>query len=156
MDKFINNKKGKKKMNPSYYAIIPANVRYDKRLTPRAILLYGEITALCNEKGYCWARNKYFADLYEVSITSVSKWISQLEKYGYVIRDIVYKKDSKEIDKRYLRIVAEGIEEKLNTPIEEMLKDNTTSSNTTKNNTNYISFSKPSNRYKRGRVDEGY
>ena len=48
-------------MNKSYYAIIPANVRYDRRLTANAKLLYGEITALCNEKVYCWERNSYFS-----------------------------------------------------------------------------------------------
>ena len=67
-----------KKDYPSYYAIIPANVRYDKKLTPNAKLLYSEITALCNKKGYCWSTNKYFAELYDVSNTSISKWISSL------------------------------------------------------------------------------
>lgn len=125
----------------SYYAIIPANVRYDKDLPPNAKLLYGEITALCNERGYCWAENKYFADLYGVSKTSVSKWISALTEKGYIQSKLIYKEGSKEIDKRYITIVNNPIEEKLNTPltnvndpVKENLKDNNTSNNT-KNNT---------------------
>lgn len=88
----------------SYYAIIPANVRYDKRLCANAKLLYGEITALCNEKGYCWARNSYFTDLYDVSQRSVQKWIKQLIDCGYIESEIIYSKDSKEIEARYLKI----------------------------------------------------
>lgn len=118
----------------SYYAIIPADVRYDKRLTANAKLLYGEITALCNEKGYCWATNLYFAKLYNVSKTSISKWINQLKNCNYVDVDIKNKTDSKEILYRYIRIVKGGIEEKLNTPIEEKLKENNTVINNTINN----------------------
>lgn len=71
-------------MNKSYYAVIPANVRYDKTLTPNAKILFGEITALFDENGCCYANNKYFAELYEVSETSVSKWIKQLTDRGYI------------------------------------------------------------------------
>lgn len=120
--------------NQSYYAIIPANVRYDKDLPPNAKLLYGEITALCNTKGCCWATNDYFAQLYGVSKTSISKWISILIRKGYIKSEINYKGGTKEIDNRYLRLVNDPIEEKLNTPIEEKLKENNTSMNNTSNN----------------------
>ncbi len=72
-------------MDKSYYAIIPASVRYDEKLCPNAKLLYGEITALCNEKGYCWASNLYFANLYKVSGRSIINWINELEQNGHII-----------------------------------------------------------------------
>lgn len=134
----------------AYYAIIPANIRYDSNIPPNAKLLYGEITALCNEKGYCWATNDYFAKLYNVSKTSISKWISCLIDNGYIARKFEYKDGTKEIQTRFLSLlntpieeklntpltkVNDGIEEKLNTPIEEKLKDNNTVFNNTINNT---------------------
>ena len=129
-------------LQKSYYAIIPANVRYDTELPANAKLLYGEITALCNEKGYCWAGNEYFASLYKVSKTSISKWISKLIEQGYITSEIIYREGSKEILHRYLRIVNDPIKEKLNRsttkvkePIEDKLKDNNTVNNTS-NNTN--------------------
>lgn len=130
-----------KQIQKNFYAIIPAFVRYDKDLQPNAKLLYGEITALTNEKGFCWAENEYFANLYNVSKTSISKWISSLIKKQYITSEIVYKQGTKEIEHRYLRIVGGGIEEKLNTPIEEKLKDNNTSNNTTLKEINKESFS---------------
>lgn len=84
-------------MDKSYFAIIPANVRYDESLTANAKLLYGEITALANEKGYCWAANTYFAELYGVSKTSVSKWIKQLVDKGCIKSQIIYREGTKEI-----------------------------------------------------------
>lgn len=128
-------------MQKNYYAIIPANVRYDKDLTPNSKLLYGEITALCNEKGYCWASNAYFSELYSVSKVSISKWINQLVAKGYISTEIEYKEGTKEIFNRYIRIVNDPIKEKLNTPIKEKFKDNNTDINTTFNNTKeYIPF----------------
>lgn len=101
--------------NPNYYSIIPANVRYDKELMANAKLLYGEITALCNENGICWAGNEYFAKLYKVSKETISRWISQLRKKGYINEKIFYKNDSKEIDKRVISIVNLNV----NNPIDE-------------------------------------
>jgi len=70
--------------NPNYYAIIPANVRYDKTICANAKLLYGEITALCNKEGFCWASNDYFSDLYNVSLRTISRWITSLKNSGFI------------------------------------------------------------------------
>lgn len=121
-------------MQRAYYAIIPANVRYDKELPANAKLLYGEITALCNERGFCWASNNYFADLYGVSKVSISKWIKKLIESGYLNSEIHYKEGSKEIEHRYLTLVNDPIKQKLNTPIKQKFKDNNTSFNNTNNN----------------------
>jgi DNA-binding MarR family transcriptional regulator len=137
----IENKK-------SYYAVIPATVRYDKRLKPLARLLYGELTALSNEKGYCWASNKYFAELYEVTSETVSRWISQLAEYGYIRLSI--SRAGKMIVERKIYLSQglidekintscqkdqEVIDEKINTPIDKKVKENNTDNNTTENNT---------------------
>ncbi|EMK9296224.1 helix-turn-helix domain-containing protein [Enterococcus faecium] len=133
----------------SYYAIIPANVRYDKRLKPNTKLLYGEITALCNERGFCWAGNEYFADLYGVNKETISRWVSDLIKFGYLNREIIYKEGTNQIINRYLRINQYPIDEKRNTPIDEKVKDNNTSINNTFNNTKeYIRELPPSKKSK--------
>ena len=73
----------------NYYAIIPATVRYDSNLKPAEKLLYGEITALANIKGYCYASNRYFASLYNVTLHTVSQWISHLEKLQYITLEMI-------------------------------------------------------------------
>ena len=87
----------------NYYAIIPATVRYNVDLKPNEKLLYGEITALANSKGFCFASNRYFAELYKVTIHTVSQWISHLEKLGYVNIELI-KDDKKEIKERRIYI----------------------------------------------------
>ena len=120
----------------SYYAIIPANVRYDDSLIPSAKLLYGEITALCTEKGYCWASNEYFANQYKVSKPTIQNWLKSLEEKGYIYREVKYKEGSKEIEARYIRILGGGHQENLVGGHQEIYQDNNTSINNTFNNTN--------------------
>lgn len=135
--------------NISYYAIIPANVRYDEGLPANAKLLYGEITALSNKKGYCYASNAYFAKLYKVSIRSIQSWIASLSAKGYISVELKYIKDTKKVDERRITIVSPH-EENVITPVkktssppcrnfphphEENSMENNTGINTTSNNT---------------------
>ena len=115
------------KDKPNYYAIIPANVRYSS-LKPNAKLLYGEITALSNKLGYCFASNSYFAELYGVSKNTVSRWLTDLKKLGFITIQIE-RNSNKEITKRII-----GIDKKDDTPIDKKGKGNNTSINTTSNN----------------------
>jgi len=90
---------------PNYYAVIPAKVRYSKKLTPNAKLLYAEITALCNMNGRCNASTKYFCKLYEVSRSSIQNWLKLLEDNNFIIRDVKYKQGSREIESRHIKLV---------------------------------------------------
>lgn len=78
---FVRNYKISK---PTYYSIIPADVRYDKDLMDKAKLLYSEITALSNSMGYCYASNQYFADLYSITIRQVQTLLKDLSNKGYI------------------------------------------------------------------------
>ena len=118
---------------PSYYAIIPAEVRYSD-LKPNAKLLYGEITSLTHKEGYCFATNNYFATLYKVSKNTVSTWISSLEKSGFINIEMIYK-DKQIVERRITIKNLEGIFKNDERGIIEKNKDNNTSSNI-KNNIN--------------------
>lgn len=117
---------------PSYYAILPADVRYDKNLKPMEKIMFAEITALTESSGYCHAGNGYFAGLYDASNETVSRWISNLKKQGYIDVIIKYKQGTKEIEKRFITLLT-----KKSTPprqkdqegIDQKVKENTTSIN---------------------------
>jgi len=145
--------------------MIPASVRYDKRLNANAKLLYGEITALCNEKGYCWASNRYFAELYEVSVQSISKWIKNLSECGYINMQLEYVPGTKQVKHRYIQMADTPTIEKFNTsppkveggtiekfqpsptkvddPTLEKFKDNNTLNTTSNNTSNKGRFTPP-------------
>lgn len=124
----MNNKE------PSYYSIIPAPVRYDKRLSSSSKIFYAEITSLTNKYGFCYSSNKYFQNLYKVSKQTINNWLQQLEEYGYIKRHIYREKGSKEILNRYITIFEKPIQINLNRPIQKILTDNNTSNIIVKSN----------------------
>ena len=131
------------KNTPNYFGILPANVRYDKKLKPMEKILYTEITALSNSKGYCYATNSYFANLYDVHKNTAGTWINNLEKLGYIKSKIIYEAGTKNVKERQLFIVTpinekidryqqkdcDPINEKIDTPINENIEDNNTRCN---------------------------
>ena len=124
--------------NPGYYGILPANVRYDKNLKPMEKIMYSELTALCNKNGYCNATNSYFAELYEVSKNTVSLWINDLEKAGYIKIKLIYEVGTKNIKERKIYIADpitknnDTYHEKEVDPITKNREDNNTSINNTR------------------------
>tara|TARA_R100000655_G_scaffold51305_1_gene88999 strand:+ start:21047 stop:21805 length:759 start_codon:yes stop_codon:yes gene_type:complete len=92
----------------SYYAIIPAEVRYSTDISSSSKLLYAEITALCNKEGFCWASNSYFAELYKVSRGTISKWIKQLEENLFVRVVYMHNEKGKNIDMRKIYLIKEN------------------------------------------------
>lgn len=123
--------------NPNYYAVIPAKVRYDDRLRANEKLLYGEISALSNKDGECWASNSYFAKVYKVTTPAISKWISDLEEYGYISIEYIRKVNSKELEKRviYLNEVLTNVNGGINKKLigySQKFKENNTSINNKK------------------------
>lgn len=77
----------KTKPTPTYYAIIPAPVRYDVDLPFSAKLLYGELTACSNIYGYCTVDNKHLSEVCEISNRRVEQCLNLLETKGYIAID---------------------------------------------------------------------
>jgi len=127
---------------PGYYAVIPANVRYDKELSAQSKLIYAEISSLVNAKGYCWATNQYIAEMYGLTKESISRCISQLEKNGYISTQII-KKDKQITERRIFLSIAidrknntypeksqDPLDKKVKNPIDEKVKENIKEFNT--------------------------
>lgn len=128
---------------PNYYSYIPAHVRYAD-ITPNAKLLYAEITALLQMNGVCFASNQYFSKLYNKNKVTISRWISELKRNGFIKISFTYKEGSNEIANRYIQICYEGISKNDKEVLTKLLKNNNTINN---NNTTYsnskVRFKKP-------------
>ena len=132
---------------PNYYTVMPAIIRYDNRLKPNEKILYSEIVTLASKNGYCYASNKYLAELYGVSIVTISNWINNLINLGYLKYENEYLEGTKYITKRKLYPVDDDIlkksliysKENFNMDIKEIfkgdIKENFKDNNTSINNT---------------------
>ena len=124
---------------PGYYAVIPADVRYDTDLKPNAKLLYGEISALIGPEGYCYASNGYFAQLFSLTEETVSRLVSQLLGKGYILRSFEYGPGG-EITRRRLYLRASAVDGR---GIDEKVKENNLSNTILSTHAREVSRDKP-------------
>ena len=82
-----------------------------------------------------WRRNDLETKLLSVSIKTVSEWVGQLKKYNYITVDLIYKENSKEVDKRIIKltscipVLSQGYPEKDGEGIPKKTEENNTSIN---------------------------
>ena len=88
---------------------IPAEILLNKDLSDKEKIILSMILYLSEEKGNCFASNKYIASIVNVTPERVSKIIRSLKDKGYVKVKLKYKIDSKEIEERQITPIVENI-----------------------------------------------
>lgn len=88
---------------------IPAEILLNKDLSDKEKIILSMILYLSEEKGSCFASNKYIANIVNVTPERVSKIISSLKDKGYIKVKLKYKTDSKEIEERQITPIVEKI-----------------------------------------------
>lgn len=94
------------------------------------------ISSLCAEKGYCFASNKYFSELFQEHETTISRKIKKLEEKKYIT--IEYVKRGAEVKERKIRLAKLLTDDYQNcySTISNSAKDNNISINNNTNNNN--------------------
>lgn len=70
--------------SPNYYAVITAEVLYDKNLKHGEKLLYAMISGFTGQNRYCYASDKYFAERLGTSQKSIKRYLKSLKEKGYI------------------------------------------------------------------------
>lgn len=88
----------------NFFAILPAPVRYNPRLSPRSVLMYALLTSLAQADGEAFASNEYLSDVLKTSEPTVKRMLRELSAERYVFIRYEYKDGTKEIARRLIRI----------------------------------------------------
>jgi DNA-binding Lrp family transcriptional regulator len=74
----------------SFWCIITAPVLYSKELSDKSKILYGVISNLTKQKGYCYAHNSTLAEELGWSERTIQYSIKELEDAGFISREIEF------------------------------------------------------------------
>lgn len=81
---------------------ITAEIWLNKELSIQEKIMLAEIDRLSNN-GECYESNKHFMNFMGLKERRVKEIISDLVNKGFITSTIIYKQDSKEIEKRILK-----------------------------------------------------
>lgn len=93
---------------PGFTALLPPRVRYDKELRSTGKLLYAEISAMADVTGFCWASNRYLAELLGITKGTVSELLAELEEHGYILINVL-RDERGQVTERRLYITDAGL-----------------------------------------------
>lgn len=93
---------------PGYTAVLPPRVRYDEALSPTAKLLFCEIMAMTDVKGFCWATNRYLAGLMRISKVHVGRLLNELTERGYITSEIL-RSEAGEVTERHIFVTDQAM-----------------------------------------------
>jgi len=88
----------------NWYAVIPSEILLDKSLSSTQKLLIALISNLTNEKGYCYASNRYLGECLNLSTGTISDNVSKLEDLKLVRRTLI-RNDKNQVESRRLSII---------------------------------------------------
>jgi DNA-binding transcriptional MocR family regulator len=92
-------------MTHNWYAVITAKVLMAKDISSTQKLLVALISNLSNDRGYCFASNKYLAECLDINPVTISKNITDLEEKGYISRIVKINPLTKQVEERVLILV---------------------------------------------------
>lgn len=78
---------------PGLWENIPHDVMFENTITSSARLLYGKLTGLAKDKGYCTIGNAALASLFEVKPRQISRWLAELSQEGFIVIQVKRKKE---------------------------------------------------------------
>lgn len=92
---------------PAFWAVIPASVLFSEDLRPNAKLLYGVVTLLQESSGYCYASNRYLANLFGLQPDTITGLLNNLVEAKLIATDVVRDPQTNEVQERRIWTVAQ-------------------------------------------------
>jgi hypothetical protein len=84
------------------FAVIPAQVMQDTRLSMSARMLYGVLTWKCGSQSRCWATNKKLGEMIGLSAKRISALLSLLEERGHIEMELICDSQTGQVLRRYI------------------------------------------------------